>query len=181
MIRPLHPDDRQTLPDGQGKVVIQDCVLKSFNPVEWSVVEHQQPIQSTMKRCARFLSCAAAAQRRQSTGIKDERVQIGICAAEDEIQMEDFYCDMCPDMVRMVRVDDMRAFAKHPLYNKVSPLLPQEWNEETSKDHIGTKLGDFNKGDNICPNYQAWLVAKEKMNRDLFAATPSIDVNQMLL
>ena len=111
---------------------------------------------------------------------------IGAVGPEEEQIMASAWDDTTGEeldhkMVRAARDEEMVEVRKHHLYSKVP--LKECW-ERTGKDPIGVRWVDVNKGDNVHPEYRSRLVAKEiKANKreDLFAATPPLEAQKILL
>ena len=75
----------------------------------------------------------------------------------------------------------MKEVRKHGVYRKV-PIA--ECRANTSREPIGTKWVDINKGDDTNPEYRSRLVAQELKSQsvmgDLFAATPPWEAKKLL-
>ena len=100
--------------------------------------------------------------------------------------IEQYWDDMSGELldtqlVKMARNEEMIEVRKHKLYDKV-PI--QECWEMTGKAPIGVRWVDVNKGDRIHPEYRSRIVAKEiktDKREDLFAATPPLEANKLLM
>jgi hypothetical protein len=109
-----------------------------------------------------------------------------VMAEEQTMNWEEFWDDISgepldPLGVHNARKEEMAEIAKHKVYTKVP--LTECW-EKTGKAPIGVRWVDVNKGDKVHAEYRSRLVAKEiKVNKrdDLFAATPPLEAQKMLL
>jgi hypothetical protein len=89
--------------------------------------------------------------------------------------------ELDPVRVREARVEEMKEFGKHTVYEKVP--LAQCWSR-TGKKPIGVRWVDINKGDDRNPKYRSRLVAMEfncDKREDLFAATPPVEAKKLLM
>ena len=119
---------------------------------------------------------------------EDRRLIKGVYgfAHPEEQPMQNFWDDLSgleldPVKVRAARLEEMKEFDKHQVYEK-RPI--KECWEKTNKEPIGTRWVDINKGDNINPEYRSRLVAQElnqSKRDDIFAATPPLEVLKLVL
>jgi hypothetical protein len=89
--------------------------------------------------------------------------------------------ELDPEKVREARVEEMKEFVKHTVYEKVP--IAQCWSR-TGKKPIGVRWVDINKGDQRNPKYRSRLVAMEfnvGKREDLFAATPPVEAKKLLM
>ena len=107
---------------------------------------------------------------------------------EDELaidQWDQYYDDVSgkwlnTELVESARREEMQVFAEHKVYSKV-PI--EECRRVTSKEPVGSKWIDINKGDSANPEYRSRLVAQEikrDVRDDLFAATPPLEAKKAL-
>lgn len=139
-------------------------------------------LNAQLEECGRMAERGMAAHPEESNIYCREILNLEVSS----VHQGEYYDDMSgvtldTEGVNKARAEAIAEVYKHNLCTKVP--IKECW-DKTGKGPNGTRWVDVNKGDNVNPAYRSRLVAQEvktdKMD-DLFAATPPLEANNMLM